>query len=204
MKGVRRFRSLFVIQLALIPVFAIVVAAQPPTRRSVDDTRRAIANDTFRELMKNEREAHGVPVKADKLREARIQQLRDDFKAIQDINNRMMSAAWASAEIDYNRTSAMLGEINEKAVRLKNNLALPQAEKTNRAKSTVSGQKDFKSALLVMDRSLMSFVTNPIFRQNLMDLNLAGRAVKDLEDVISYSSSLKKIASNLKNAAPNR
>jgi hypothetical protein len=204
MKGVRRFRSLFVIQLALIPVFAIVVAAQPPTRRSVDDTRRAIANDTFRELMKNEREAHGVPAKSDKFREARIQQLRDDFKAIQDINNRMMSAAWASAEIDYNRTSAMLGEINEKAVRLKNNLGLPQAEKTNRANPTVKAQKDFKSALLVMDRSLMSFVTNPIFRQNLMDLNLAGRAVKDLEDVIFYSSRLKKIASNLKNAAPNR
>jgi hypothetical protein len=115
-----------------------------------------------------------------------------------------MAAAWGREGIDYARTSSMLGEINDRAIRLKNTLALPPAEKVKRTDLAVSGLKDFKSALLVMDRSLMSFVTNPIFRENTLEVNLAAKAMKDLEEVISYSANLRKIASNLKNATNNR
>ena len=208
MKTTRSFYFAVGIQLALIPVFVNAVAAQPGVRRSPADTRRAISNDTFRELMKRERETRAPgPNSAisEAARAAALRQLREDFRTIQDVNNKMMAQAWATEGIDYARTSAMLGDINERAVRLKNNLSLPQSQKTKRQHVTASGLKEFKSALMLMDRSLMSFVNNPIFRErNVVEVNLGTQATQDLEDVIAYSANLKKIAANLKHASENR
>jgi hypothetical protein len=208
MKGINRLQCFLMIQLALIPAFVIVVAAQPGARRTPADTRRAIANDTFRELMKRERETRAPgpnSANSEAARAVALRQLREDFKSIQDVNNKMMAQAWATEGIDYARTSSMLGDINERAVRLKNNLSLPQPEKIRRQHVTASGLKEFKSALMLMDRSLMSFVNNPIFRErNVVEVNLAAQATQDLEDVIAFSANLKKIAANLKHASENR
>jgi hypothetical protein len=196
---------MFVFQLALVPVFAVVVAAQPGTRRSTEATRRAIANDTFRELMKRERETLAAPTpKSEAERFAALKQVREDFRTIQDVNNKMMSQAWARENIDYEQTSNMLAEINDRAVRLKTNLALPQPDKVQHKNLAATGSKEFKSALLLMDRSLMSFVNNPVFRErNVVEVTQATQATRDLEDVIAYSANLKKIAANLKRSKAN-
>lgn len=206
MKSIPRFHLVFVTQLAFISVFVIGAAAQPGARRSVEARRRAIMNDTFRELMKKERETLTAPApKSDAERAATLRQIREDFRAIQDVNNRMMSHAWAQDSVDYERTSTMLGEINEKATRLKSNLALPQPEKIQHKRVTATGLKEFKAALLLMDRSLMSFINNAIFRErNVVEVNLAAQATQDLEDVITYSANLRKIAANLIKSAANR
>jgi len=198
MKCIRRLETAIVIQSALIFLCAISVAAQG--RRNRDDTRRQIANDTFRELMKVQREIHAPNPKTDEERAATLRQIREDFRTIQDVNNRMMARAWKSEKIDYDETSSMLAEINDKAVRLKNNLSLPHPEKLERQDVNAGGVKEFKSALLLMDRSLMSFVNNRIFRENVIEVNLATQATQDLENVIGFSSKLRKIAANLKTA----
>ena len=207
MKSNRRFQRILVIQLALIPVLAIAVAAQAGSRRaSAEATRRAMANDTFRELMKRERETLAGPTpRSEAERFAALKQVREDFKTIQDVNNRMMSQAWARESIDYERTSNMLEEINDRAVRLKSNLALPQPDKIQHKSLSASGSKEFRSALMLMDRSLMSFVNNPVFRErNVVEVTLATQATKDLEDVIAYSANLRKIAANLKKSNANQ
>jgi len=205
MNSNRRFHRLVVIGSALIPLFVIVVAAQPGSRRTSEATRRVIANDTFRELMKRERETLTGPTpRSEAERFAALKQLREDFRAIQDVNNKMMSEAWARESIDYEQTSNMLGQINDRAVRLKSNLALPEPAKVQHRTLSAGGAKEFKSALLLMDRSLMSFVNNPVFRErNVVEVNLATQATKDLDDVIAYSANLKKIAANLKRAKAN-
>ncbi|HKP35398.1 MAG TPA: hypothetical protein VJT71_00965 [Pyrinomonadaceae bacterium] len=198
MKTISRFLLVIVTPVALIPVFVIGAAAQPGLRRSAEEKRRALMNDTFRELMKNERETHATAPKSDAERTAMVKQIREDFRTIQDVNNRMMSQAWKAENIDYNLTSAMLGEINQKAARLKTHLSLPHQEKLERASVTASGVKEFKSALLLMDRSLMNFVNNRMFRENIIEVSLANQAAQDLENVIGLSSRLKKIADNLR------
>lgn len=205
MNSTRRFHRLMVAGLALIPLFVIAAAAQPGTRRSTEATRRAMANDTFRELMKRERETIAGPThRTEAERFAALKQIREDFRTIQDVNNKMMSQAWARESIDYDQTSNMLGEINGRAVRLKSNLALPQPDKIQHKTVSANGPKEFKSALLLMDRSLMSFVNNPVFRErNVVEVNLATQATRDLEDVIAYSANLKKIAANLKRSKAN-
>lgn len=207
MKNSRRFHRLCVIQLALIPVFAFAVAAQPGGRRaSAEATRRAMANDTFRELMKRERETIAGPTpRSEAERFAALKQIREDFRTIQDVNNRMMSQAWARENVDFDRTVNMLDEINDRAVRLKSNLALPQPDKIQHKTLSPKGAKEFKSALLVMDRSLMSFVNNPVFRErNVVEVTQATQATRDLEDVIAYSANLRKIAANLKKSNTNQ
>lgn len=205
MKGSRRFQLVFAVQLILVPVFTSEAFAQPGSRRMPADTRRQVANDTFRELMKAERE-HPAPrsPENDADRIAALKQLRADFKSIQDINNKMMAEAWAQESIDYERTSRMLNEINDRATRLRSSLALPQLDKIERRNLSVGGLKEFKSALLLMDRSLMDFVNNPIFQRNVVEVNLAAKAARDLENVIAYSANLKKIAANLKKSSANR
>jgi hypothetical protein len=59
--------------------------------------------------------------------------------------------------------------------------------------------KEFKSALLLLDHSIMSFVNNPIFQKpNLVEIESATRASHDLAEIITLSATLKKIADNLK------
>jgi hypothetical protein len=205
MKDLRKLRRVLIIVSVLGPIFVIEAAAQPGARRSPSDVRRVTANDTFRELMKAERETRNVPQPVlDAARLATLKQMKEDFRLIQDVNNRMMAAAWANEMVDYERTAQMLTEINSRAVRLKGNLALPQPENTKPKTVAASGLKEFKAALLAMDRSLMSFVTNPIFQErNVVEVNLATKATRDLEDVIAYSANLKKIAGHLKNEKAN-
>ena len=114
-----------------------------------------------------------------------------------------MAQVYAAETIDYDRTSAAIAQINTKATRLKNNLALPNPKDVKKKDLTVSGVKEFKAALLLMDRSIMSFVTNPIFQKpNVMEVEPATRASQDLADIITLSATLKRIADNLKSSTP--
>ena len=198
-------RMHWLIGLALIPAFVVTASAQRggTGRPNPDATRTTINDETFRELMKMERENKNVAVDNSEATRALIKQTSDDFRAIQNINNKMMAQVYATEAIDYDRTSAAIAQINTKATRLKNNLALPNPKDVKKKDLTVSGVKEFKAALLLMDRSIMSFVTNPIFQKpNVMEVEPATRASQDLADIITLSATLKRIADNLKSSTP--
>src|SRR5436190_1442736 len=199
----RNAKSSLIIQVAIIPAFIFSVSAQGGRRPSPADTRRTINNETYRELMKNEREGMGPSKTTPDVTQAGIlKQLRLDFKGIQDVNNKMMADAWAQQTLDYGHISEMISDINEKANRLKNNLLLPEVDKTKKKETLVlSGMKEFRSALMRLDHSIMNFVTNPIFQKaNVIEIQLATQASQDLEDVIALSGNLKKIAAGFKSA----
>lgn len=198
-------RMLWLIGITLIPAFVVTASAQRggTGRPNPDATRTTINDETFRELMKMDRENKNVAVDNSEATRALIKQTSDDFRAIQNINNKMMAQVYATEAIDYDRTSAAIAQINTKAIRLKNNLSLPNPKEVKKKDLNVSGAKEFKSALLLMDRSIMRFVTNPIFQKpNVMEVESATRASQDLTDIITLSATLKKIADNLKNSTP--
>ena len=194
-------RMLWLIGIALIPAFVITASAQRGSsgRPNPDATRTTINDETFRELMKMERENRKTAGDNSEVTRALLKQTSDDFKAIQNINNKMMAEAYATETVDYERTSAAIAQINTKAIRLKNNLSLPTPRNVKKNDLTVSGAKEFKSALLLMDHSIMSFVNNPIFQKpNVVEIASATRASQDLAEIITLSATLKKIADNLK------
>jgi len=136
----------------------------------------------------------------DSVRLAVLKQIKEDFKNIQGLNNTMMANAWSREELDYDYISDKVSQIRAKAVRLKTNLSLPEAEdvEKKRLDSMVTGVKEFRAALLLLDRSIMSFVTNPLFKEgNVVEVNLATKARRDLETVDQLTNRIKKAASAL-------
>jgi len=196
-------RTLWLIGIALIPAFVVTASAQRASRPNPDATRSTINDETFRELMNMEREHKNPAGDNSETTRALLKQTTDDFRSIQSINNKMMAQVYATEAIDYDRTSAAIAQINTKAIRLKNNLSLPDPKDVKKKDLTVSGPKEFKSALLLMDRSIMSFVSNPIFQKpNVIEVESATRASHDLAEIITLSATLKKIADDLKSSTP--
>jgi len=202
MKNSSMLRGVWLIAIVLVLGFESTASAQRGHPPNPDAVRTTINDETFRELMNRERETRNPGRdNSDEMR-ALLKQMVDDFRTLQSINNKMMADVFAKDTIDYDGTSAAIAQINTKATRLKNNLALPVLKDAKKKDVTASGAKEFKSALLVMDRSIMSFVNNQIFQQpNVMQLETATRASQDLADVIALSATLKKIADNLKSSS---
>jgi hypothetical protein len=195
-----QLKLLFVTQI-LILVYACATGTQGQTRGQPS------ARDTARQIQRVERDQQLLlkplpPNKEDEsARLAALKQSKEDFKNIQGINNKMMANAWAKNELDYNSISDSISQIRSKAILLRSNLLLPEPEKENEEKPldlAVASVKDFRAVLLRLDKSIMSFVTNPLFKESaVMDVSLANRASHDLEMVIALSENLQKAAKSL-------
>ncbi|HEY8225218.1 MAG TPA: hypothetical protein VIG25_08090 [Pyrinomonadaceae bacterium] len=185
------YRTYFVF-LILFAVTSTVSAQRPGERPTRDTTDRLSRIDTNRaadlQIIKGE--------KNDGIIQAILKQINEDFRGLQSVNNKMMADTSASAEIDYKFVSVMISQIAKKATRLKQNLALPKSEDikvTKEPEKEIATEKDFKAELLLLDSSVMRFVTNPIFQQtNVVELKLANQASSDLETIINLSKRLKK------------
>jgi hypothetical protein len=192
-------KLLFVTQ-TLILVYTCATGAHAQTRQpSAKDTARQIQRVERDQLLLNQ---PLPPTKEDdSARLAALKQSKEDFRSIQGINNKMMATAWAKDELDYSSISDSISQIKSKAIRLRSNLSLPKPEKQSEEKPvelSVASVKDFRAALMLLDRSLMSFVTNPLFKEStVMEVSLATRASHDLEMVIELSENLQKAAKSL-------
>ena len=134
-----------------------------------------------------------------------LKQNKEDFRNIQNVNNKMMANAFAKDELDYNSIADSLSQIRSKAIRLRSNLSLPTTEEENNVAEkekpidlAVANAKDFRSALLRLDQSIMNFVTNPLFKEStVVEVSLAKKASHDLETVIELSDQLQKAGKSL-------
>ena len=191
---------LFIIQ-TLILIYACAIGIQGQSRGQPS------AKDTARQIQRVERDQQLLlkplpPEKEDNsARLAALKQSKEDFRNIQGINNKMMTNAWAKDELDFNSISDSISQIRSKAIRLRSNLSLPKPEKQDEEKAvdlSVASVKDFRAALLRLDGSIMSFVTNPLFKEStVIEMSLATRASHDLETIIELSDDLQKAAKSL-------
>jgi len=122
-------------------------------------------------------------------------QIREDFTRLQLINNEMMQTVFVKGNVDRKLIAATTAEINKRAVRLNANLVLPAID--DKLKNQKLEQSDTRpeAALLVLDRHIMSFVSNPLFKQpNVVDAQNALKARNDLNLIIRLSEQLKTTA----------
>lgn len=180
-----------------ISIFLSVhVNAQTPPRPDL----RNVVIETNRQELDNLLLRKPILTAEDKsAQQAILKQINEDFKALQVLNNRLMTEATSEGALNYKSLSKVLSEMGSKASRLKSNLLLPKAELEKQKESEraldVSG---FKEALQQFDKVVTSFATNPIFQKvNVMEVGLAKQASRDLTVIIQQSSSLKKAASKL-------
>lgn len=137
---------------------------------------------------------------SESMRLSRFKKIKDDFRDLQSLNNKMMADAWLQDTIDYSSIAGMVSRIRNKGTDLKEALSLPESEKPAALKMpTVTTVRQFREELLLLDKTIMRFVTNPVFQAaNTVDVNLAKKASDDLEQIISLTSDLKQNAQRLR------
>ncbi len=150
------------------------------------------------EEMRREMEKGSAPRKSEELR---LSEIAEDYRDLQQVNNKMMSATMRAPAPDYELINKSVADIRRRAERLRENLALPTPEATDEKKPDPKSAEDaagMKAALLALDRSIMSFVRSPLFKNtDVLDAEAAAKAARDLADVIERSRLAAKDAERL-------
>jgi hypothetical protein len=138
---------------------------------------------------------------AESNRVSRFRKIKDDFRDLQSLNNKMMADAWLQDALDYSSIAEMVSKIRGKANDLKDGLSLPESEnsETTFKIPAVTTVRHFRQELLLLDKTIMRFVNNPVFQAvNSVDVNLAKNASDDLKQVILLTVDLKQNALKLR------
>lgn len=127
-------------------------------------------------------------------------EIKKDFSTLQTANNDLMRSVFVNNVINYGAIADTLSEIRKRALRLKQNMALPKlSEPPSINQTEIRNDQQLKVSLLTLDRSVMSFVKNPIFQSpQVVDQTSAMNATQDLEGIIQIANIVKKQVERLK------
>ncbi len=169
-------------------------ARKPAPRETPDNP--SIRERQFR-MLEMEREA--AEARTPEEQKIALEQIADDYKQIQLINNKMMGASMQAGGLNYSNVSQALSEIRKRANRLRSNLRLPGDEtETKEDYKRAADAAQFKSNLLTLDKSIMRFVGNAIFiNPDVVNLEEAKKAQRELETIIKNSQLIAKDAEQL-------
>jgi hypothetical protein len=189
-----RLQLLFIV-LALAGSFCDI---QGQGRSANSDRVRAIERAEMDRLLRlavpNDKETESMRVN-------RFKEIKNDFRDLQAFNNKMMADAWSQESLDYSAISDMVSKIRSRANDLKESLSLPEPENPETALKMPEGTsvRQFREELLLLDKTIMRFVTNPVFQTaNTVDVALSKKASDDLEQVLFLTVDLKQKAQKLR------
>ena len=194
------------VSAALVLLFLAIVTPQTQAQRptsSARDNVRAIQQKDMDQLLQLKLLA--ASREENVVRQMALKEIGADFKELQLLNNKMMSEAWSKQVLDYAFISDMVSHIKAKASRLRLNLNLPQPKTAEKPQgnSAITNADEFRAALLVLDRTIMSFVSNPLFQKpNTIEVRQGADARRDLETIIDLTEDLKKTTARLSKAHP--
>ena len=110
----------------------------------------------------------------------------NDLQHLQLLNNEVREGA-ANQDTEYKKLVKPLGEMRKRAKRLKAGLELSDVVPENEGAPPPT-DADVKVLLTVLDKSVQSFVRNPMFRSTkVLDVRLSRLARGDLDRVIELS-----------------
>jgi hypothetical protein len=201
----------FALRVATVVAFAS--ALSPPAlgqNAQVDNATRAErerrAGEEERRISTWELRSAEVRRPPERRRDANLSaaQIREDYKQLQIVNNDLARVASAGGELELKYVVKSVSEIKTRAVRLKENLPLPEAQKPveRSIPKAKTEAEQLKSSLIVLDNLIMEFVNNPIFiRPNIVNVPMSLKARRDLEAIIEVSDEIKKSSEKLKKLA---
>ncbi len=180
--------------------------AQSRGTPSIADTKRMVSTDTLREMTKAD-SSNAIPRRGGRSTNAPlVKELKDDFRSLQQINNAMMGYVWGTTNVDYEKVSGMILDINKRAGRLKKNLFLPEPHTNHEPEihPQVSSLKELRDNLLMMDKAVSDFVNTPLLRKpDVISDESAQQASVALNRLIAISRVLAKASARLKHAGQN-
>jgi hypothetical protein len=128
--------------------------------------------------------------------EAAAEQVRDDFKKIQVLRNKMVRHLLSEKPLDYKFIAEEVEEINKRAGRLKSYLI--RADEGEKKEPVEIGEGLLKDALVTMCKRIDSFTENPIFKvPAVVDVEQSAKADRDLRHILLLSAGIRKTAARL-------
>lgn len=171
-----------------------------------DSTQRELQRTLERDLLFKEmremmaRGTAGQPPQP--TRRPAFTQISEDFARIQMANNELARASASGVELDPKFVAQAASEIKKRAGRLRNSLALPEADELRPKAKAELEPSQLKAALNTLDGLVISFVSNPGFRSvKVIDAQWAVKARQDLEEIIELSGRVKTCGEQLHKAA---
>jgi len=124
-------------------------------------------------------------------------EVNEDFDHLRTINDEIKTIT-AASQLDYKKISDDAAEIKKRGVRLRSNLsALPKSDKTEKSFAPAN-EAEMRGLLASTHDLLTAFLSNPVFSDmGSLDNQLALKARRDLENVISMSDAIKSGADKL-------
>lgn len=128
-------------------------------------------------------------------------EVNEDFDRLRAIDEEMQTTLSSKTALDYKHVADTSAEVKKRATRLKTNLTFPAGKDERRQKIEDPGA-DLKLSVAVLEGLIKSFITNPIFSDSGgLDAQLAGKAKRDLDNIIEFSDKVRKSAEKMsKNA----
>lgn len=130
-------------------------------------------------------------------------QIREDFVRLQVVNNDLARAVSGAGQLDLKLVAKSTSEIKKRAERLRENLALPEAEGGKPpAASAPTDPEQLRAALSQLDKIILRFA-NSLHAKGVrrFDAQLSARLRLDLEAIIGLSGRVKKSSEKLGEAA---
>jgi hypothetical protein len=131
-----------------------------------------------------------------------LNEINEDLHRLQALHDELAQAAAVNQQLNYKDILAATAEIKKRALRLKIDLALPagvKAEKGNANREADNEQ--LQPGLAALNKLLDGFLHNAIFSDSgPPDPHLAAQAKRDLDDIITRSEKLYKMADKVNKA----
>ena len=126
-----------------------------------------------------------------------MSEVNEDFDRLRAINDEIKTSM-AAPQLDYKKISDNALEIKKRGTRLRTNLtALPKSDKTEKPVAPAN-EAEVRGLLASTHDLLTAFLSNPVFSDmGSLDNQLALKARRDLENVISISDAIKSGADKL-------
>ena len=196
-------RSTIVFPLLVLLTILIAPAMAKSQLRTggagIRDRNRAM-DEHDREISRMKNDAKAAPERRRNL----FPQINEDFQRIQVIHNEMVRMLQSDKGLNYDRLEDLTDDLKKRGTRLRQNLALPERQKTEGQPTHSEAVDDthMKKTIVALHDLIVSLVANPIFKNlGVVDAKVVDEARANLDKIIDVSEEIKREAKILGKSA---
>jgi hypothetical protein len=191
--------------LKVIVIFLLLLIAPcTPAQRTDDNEERECEGTTGPEQLRCENETNASDIaeiildasaQPMQFRELRLPlaQIREDISYLRSVTSYLSLTASQDGELNFKAVVKSASEIKRRALRLKENLSLPDPEKIPMPKEEKvpldAGQ--LRPALSALSALISDAVRNPALRGHLLDMRRSAKARSELDEIVELSERIK-------------
>lgn len=184
-------RSAVLVCVLLTVSVSALSQSRYPGQAARDNNRSMDEYDRTLNRMKNDAKA------ASERRRNLFPQINEDFQRIQVIHNEIVRMLQPDKSLNYDRLADLTGDMKKRGARLRENLALPEPEKTDahRSHTEAIDESHIKKTIADLHDVVVGFVANPLFKNlGVVDAKAIDVAREHLKSIIDLSEEIKREA----------